>query len=54
MLKTLQAKWQRFADPIPSFTWRRDAIQAWSLSMGRDSAELWLDALASRNAPSKI
>jgi hypothetical protein len=29
---------------------RRAMVEAWSLIMGRDSAELWLEALSSRDA----
>jgi hypothetical protein len=29
---------------------RRVLVEAWSLVMGRDAAELWLEALSSRDA----
>ncbi|MEI9887096.1 MAG: hypothetical protein WDN08_11465 [Rhizomicrobium sp.] len=50
MLKTLIAKLKRFADPMPALSYKRDAIEAWSLSMGREAAELWLEAIAARDA----
>ena len=43
-------------DRVRRFSARRDAqerramVEAWSLVMGRDSAELWLEALSSRDA----
>jgi len=51
MLKRLTAAAARFRNPVPALTWRRDAIEGWSLFMGREAAELWLDALASRETP---
>ncbi len=51
MFKTLLVKLRRLADPIPALAYKREAIEAWSLFMGREAAELWLEALSSREAP---
>ena len=45
MFRSLFARARRLARPVPA---RRDALEAWSLFMGREAAQLWLDALASR------
>jgi hypothetical protein len=49
MLKSLITKLRRIAQR-PTSQDRRAAIEAWSLFMGRDAAELWLEALISRDA----
>jgi hypothetical protein len=55
MLNTLIAKLKRFDNPMRDLNRRRDdAIEAWSLFMGRDAAELWLEALASRPSASNL
>ena len=50
MFKSFIAKLKRFANPMPALSSQRAAIEAWSLSMGREAAEMWLEALAVRDA----
>lgn len=49
MLRALVAKLRKIVGNVPTSD-RRAAIEGWSLFMGRDAAELWLDALAHRDA----
>lgn len=49
MLKEMIDRIRRFAVRRDTQE-RRAMVEAWSLVMGRESAELWLEALSSRDA----